>query len=100
MSQTSGMLAVGIEASRKGAYFIIQPEPSSRKTNLVSFEHAAIIIHQTFVTNDHLLIQFDGKQVPKRDLSGAIAEGKQVKDSPQTVIMAANGMIITQSEEV
>ena len=46
------------------------------------------------------MIQFDGKKVPRKDLSGALEDEKKMKESPQTVIMEANGMIITQSEEV
>ena len=56
LSQTSGIVAVGMEADRKGSSFILKPAPSSRKTHLISIKHAESVCHQTFVTNKHILV--------------------------------------------
>ena len=66
------MLAIGVESDRKGAFFLLQPPPGSRKTHLIPLDDASIISYQTFITNKHIFIQFKSKQVPAKDQFGAL----------------------------
>ena len=58
-----------------------------------------MILNKSFVTNKHILIQFDKNKIPVRDEVGCVKDAKNTGNTPQTVILEANGMIVTQSKE-
>ena len=61
-----------------------------------------MIIYKSFVTNKHVLMQFDKKYVPK-EISVELKlsqEGIRKVDRNETVIFERGGMIVTQDDEV
>ena len=52
-----------------------------------------------FVSNKHVLVQFDKKYVPLLDQNGCIS-GDNKSPNDQTVIFAIDGSIVTQLEDI
>jgi hypothetical protein len=56
------------------------------------------------VSNRHILLQFEGKSVPKKNEEGCVVEEKSGENgserNPLTIIFEANGMMVTQEENV
>ena len=73
------MQMVGLEANRKGRRFILQSSPDSRKTNLISSDKQKMIKHKQFVTNNHILIQFDSADVARKDENGLVKSTGRAK---------------------
>ena len=96
------MIAVGVEDKRKGNWFFLQPSPGSRKTQLIAVDERTWVSEKQFVSNRHVLLQFESKSVPDKDEDGCIVHDVKTapKKKPQTVIFEANGKIVTQSVQV
>ena len=80
--ETSSMLAIGDEyyksQTKKSqinkrnmlSFFMILPPPYTRKTQIIASDQKKMIEEKTFVTNNHLLVQFSYKTVPYKDSKG------------------------------
>jgi len=76
------MIAVCQKKYQDEYCFIIKPSPSNRKVHLVRLEQKPMIKEVIFVTNNHILVQFDHKFVPpkSRDNPRMVAEEQQAEE--------------------
>ena len=60
-----------------------------------------MITEKIFVTNNHVLVQFDSYKIPKKDEKGqVILNSKRDSKQSQTVILNKSGKIVTQRKNV
>ena len=65
------LMAIGESSHHRE--FIIKPSPGSRKTHLIRSLSQHMVKEMRFVTNNHILVQFDGNSVPVKQ-DGLISE--------------------------
>ena len=82
LSQVSGMLTISSGSRDECATFNLQPSPGSRKIHLIDGYQKKLLKHKTFVTNNHILLQFE---VPVEVSEETLIGGKKWIDLQQGV---------------
>lgn len=101
LKQTTSMIAVCQKRNQDEFCFLIKPSPSTRKVHLVRMEKKQMIKEVLFVTNHHILVQFDHQYVPqKMDKNHKMIAEKQSSDSSnhqefQSVVFQQNGEVVS-----
>ena len=76
--EVCSMLAIGDQYFEKNnnrwmqSFFLILPPPYTRKTQIIAADQKNKIHEKIFVTNNHILVQFNKHHVPAKDNMGQV----------------------------
>ena len=80
MPLTTNLIAVG-QKEHKDFCFVVKPSPGSRKSDIVGFQQIAEIREMLFVSNQHILVRFNGgKTVTLRSNGAIVHQPNRVQD--------------------
>ena len=91
------MMCIRSHKKTKSSWFVFNPSFSERTIQLIPSDLSNYVKLMKFVTNKHVLVQFDKEFVPFLDENGCVTSDKEAK-CDQTIIFAMDGKIITQEE--
>ena len=94
MPLTTNMIAVG-QKEHKEFCFVVKPSPGSRKSDIVGFQQINEMQDMLFVSNQHILVRFNGgKTVTLRSNGAIVHQSARVQD----LLDKENAIIVCESQ--